>query len=57
MAEHLGNEWRHLAAILGISKAQQEHLQSNHPNNIKEQIYEMLRLWRDKIAKGEKEQV
>ena len=57
MADHLGSEWRHLAAVLGVTKAQQEHLIHNYPSNTKQQIYEMLRLWRDRIASGEKEQV
>ena len=56
MSEKIGMEWTSLATLLRITRAQQEQVMMNHPGNARNQIYEILRLWRDR-SKGDKEQV
>ncbi|XP_035680189.1 uncharacterized protein LOC118418407 isoform X2 [Branchiostoma floridae] len=45
LAGELGNEWRSLGIFLGLSKAQVDQCDINHPRNIKEAIVDMLVLW------------
>ena len=52
----LGAEWPHLATILGVPPPLQDQLRLDNPSNTKQQIYNMLRLWRDGNP-GTKEQL
>jgi hypothetical protein len=56
IASDIGREWPHLASLLGVSSARQEQLRLDYPNNTRQQIFEMLKFWRN-TTKGHKEQL
>ena len=48
MAENIGVEWNHLASVLHVPYSMQQILQQDNPYNIRKQIADMLRWWRDR---------
>ncbi len=52
----IGIEWNHLATLLDVTPPVQEQIQMDNPKNTRQQVYEMLRLWRDN-ATGTKENI
>ena len=49
-------EWQQLATLLGVTTAIVQQIKLDHVGNTRQQIYAMLRLWRD-TASGTKEQI
>ncbi|XP_071805636.1 uncharacterized protein [Asterias amurensis] len=45
VAENIGEDWMQLGTSLGIKAAQIDTYPIDHPNDVKEQIYQMLRDW------------
>ncbi|XP_071805747.1 uncharacterized protein [Asterias amurensis] len=45
VAENIGKDWKQLGTSLGIKAAQIDTYPIDHPNDVKEQIYQMLRDW------------
>jgi len=56
LAAMIGVERTHLATLLKIPGPKQEHIMMDFPNNVRQQIFEMLKYWRDRCD-GSKEQV
>ncbi|KAI0233272.1 hypothetical protein LSAT2_016450 [Lamellibrachia satsuma] len=56
ISQMLGLEWLHLATMLEIPGPVQDQIRMDNPNSTKQQIFEMLRLWRDTEG-GTKEQI
>ncbi|XP_071805990.1 uncharacterized protein [Asterias amurensis] len=45
VAENMGKDWKQLGTSLGIKIAQVDTYPIDHPNDVREQIYQMLRNW------------
>ncbi|XP_033642196.1 uncharacterized protein LOC117302377 isoform X3 [Asterias rubens] len=45
VAENIGKDWKQLGTSLGIKAAQSDKYPIDHPNDVREQIYQMLRDW------------
>ena len=43
--ENIGKDWKQLGTSLGIKAAQIDKYPIDHPNDVREQIYQMLRDW------------
>ncbi|XP_016041775.1 FAS-associated death domain protein [Erinaceus europaeus] len=51
VCEHVGREWRRLARQLHLPETRIEAAEEKHPRELREQVREALRAWRD--ARGE----
>lgn len=56
LARMIGSEWPRLGTLLEIPTPVQDQIRMDYPNKTHQQIYEMLRLWRD-TARGSKESI
>ena len=62
VANEIGAKWNEVGIYLGMSSADLEHVQMNHPNDSKLRCYNMLSIWkrqqpkdtdiRNELAKG-----
>ena len=56
LAGDIGMEWQHLATLLHVPIPLIQQIKLDHVGNTRQQIHDMLRLWRD-TARGSKEEI
>ena len=56
LSGEIGMEWQHLATLLHVPTPTIQQIKLDHVGNTRQQIYDMLRLWRD-TAQGSKEEI